>query len=223
MSELISEAFRLVNFPFTVLLGVMIGYWLLVAFGALDSDFGSDVGGNHDLDMEHHIEGHHAGHHEGGSWWTSSLKFINLGDVPFLVVMTFLTLSMWTFSLISNRYWNPDGSALLAMAFLFVNLAVSVVVTRYITMPLKPIFRALNKQVSKPIVLVGKHCKITTTEATGAFGQAEITTDGSALLINVRVLNDEVLQRGDVAVIVREDADARIFFVTANPLPKTNQ
>lgn len=221
MNELLHESFRLVNFPFTVLLGVMIGYWLLVAFGALDSDFGSDVGGNHDLDVEHHIEGHHAGHHDTGNWWASSLKFINLGDVPVLVVMTFLILSMWTFSLISNRYWT-GGSSLFAVAFLFVNLAVSAVVTRYVTMPLKPIFRALNKQVSKPIVLVGKHCKITTTEATGEFGQAEITADGSALLINVRVLNDEVLQRGDVAVIVREDADSRIFFVTANPIPKTD-
>ena len=39
MSELISQAFRLVNLPFTLLLILVVIYWLLVAVGA--------VGGEH--------------------------------------------------------------------------------------------------------------------------------------------------------------------------------
>jgi hypothetical protein len=70
--------------------------------------------------------------------------------------------------------------------------------------------------------IIGKHCRITTSEANGTFGQAEITTGGAPLLINVRLLNHELLKRGDIAVIVREDKEKRIFYITPNPLPQTD-
>lgn len=230
MTELISESFRLVNFPFTVLLLIVVLYWLLVMFGLVSGDHGVDAHGevdldaeiDADLDAEHHVEGHHHAHHDGGSLWNSTLKFVNLGEVPVMVVVSALVVASWSFSMIANYYWT-GGSALLATAFLAVNLVVSAVVTRYVTMPLKPLFRAMNKQYDKPVDVVGSHCKIVTTEATGEFGQGEVTTGGAPLLINVRVLNNETLRRGDLAVIVREDQENRIFYVTANPLPTTEQ
>lgn len=237
MSELISEAFRLVNFPFTVLIILVTLYWLLVMFGMVSGDHGvdaagevghdldsgldTDVDGDADLDAEHHVEGHHHGHHDGGSLWTSALKFVNLGEVPVMVVLSVLVLSSWTFSMVANHYWT-GGSSLLALVFLGVNFVVTIVVTRYVTMPLKPLFRAINKQYDKPVEIVGMHCKILTSEANAEFGQGEIATDGAPLLINVRVLNNETLRRGDLAVIVREDKENRIFYITANPLPTTN-
>ena len=232
MNELLHEAFRLINLPFTVLLILVVGYWLLVALGAIggpspeaDLDVGGHAHIDHDVDvdtMHHHVEGHHSAHGEAeASWWGNALRFVNLGDVPAMVVLSVLILSMWAFGIVANAYWT-GGSALLAGVFLIVNFFVSAVVTRYVTLPLKPLFRILNKQYDEPVKIVGQHCKIVTSEATPEFGQAEIATGGSPLLIHVRTLNDAILQRGDVAVVVREDADRRIFFVTANPLPTTH-
>ena len=224
MNELLDESFRLVNFPFTVLIIIVMIYWLLVMFGAVGGEHGSEV--DHDLetdfDAEHHVEGHHHGHHEGGSLWGSALKFVNLGEVPVMIVLSVLVLSAWTFSMVANHYWT-GGSSLLALAFLVVNFVVTIFITRYVTMPLKPLFRAINKQYDKPVEIIGTHCKILTTEANGEFGQGEIATEGAPLLINVRVLNNETLHRGDLAVIVREDKENRIFYITANPLPNTDQ
>jgi hypothetical protein len=124
--------------------------------------------------------------------------------------------------MVTNHYFT-GGSALLAAVFLVANFVVTIFVTRYTTMPLKPLFRAINKQYDKPVDIIGAHCKIVTTEATGEFGQGEVTTGGAPLLINVRVLNNETLKRGDLAVVVREDKENRIFYVTANPLPTTEQ
>lgn len=230
MSELLHEAFRLVNFPFTVMVLVVVLYWLLVMFGLVSGDHGVDAHGevgldaevDAELDAEHHVEGHHNAHHDGGSLWSSALKFVNLGEVPVMVVISILVVASWSFSMIANHYWT-GGSALMAALFLAVNLVVSAVVTRYVTMPLKPVFRAINKQYDKPVDVVGSHCRIVTTEATAEFGQGEVTTGGAPLLINVRVLNSETLKRGDLAVIVREDKENRIFYVTANPLPTTIQ
>jgi hypothetical protein len=146
------------------------------------------------------------------------LKFVNLGEVPVMVVLSVLILSMWTFGIVANFYWT-DGNNLLALAFFAANVVVSVVITRYVTLPLKPLFRVLSKQYDEPVKIVGQHCRVVTSEATPEFGQAEITTSGVPLLIHVRTLNDATLHKGDVAVVVREDAERRIFFITANPLP----
>lgn len=234
MTELFTEAFRLVNLPFTILLILVVLYWLLVAVGALgpggDGDVDAHVEAGHDVDadhdgdfdgLHHQVDGHGHGHgHHEGSWWGNTLKFVNLGDVPAMVVLSVLILSMWSFGIIANRYWT-GGSSLLAAGFLGINLVVSVIVTRYATLPLKPLFRMLHKQYDEPVKIVGQHCRIVTSEATPDFGQAEIATTGAPILIHVRTLNDAVLRRGDVAVVVREDADRRIFFITANPVPIT--
>lgn len=233
MMELISEAFRLVNLPFTVLLILVVLYWLLVAIGALggpapdaDLEVHADAHIDHEVDidtMHHHVEGHHSGHgqSDGGNFWGNTLKFVNLGDVPVMVVLSVLILSMWSFGIVANRYWT-GGSYVLAAGFLALNLVVSVVVTRYVTLPLKPLFRILNKQYDEKVEILGKHCRIVTSEATPDFGQAEIATDGVPLLIHVRTMNDAILRRGDIAVVVREDSDRRIFFITANPAPITH-
>lgn len=221
MLELLSESLRLVNLPFTILLGLVIIYWLLVAIGALGGehgDMGGQAGGDADFDAHHQAEGNHQAHHESGSF-SAVLKFVNLGDVPAMVVLTFLILSLWVFSVLANYYVTGD-SVLLKAAALVVNLAVALVVTRYATMPLKPLFRALNRNYDDAVKIVGQHCRVTTSEANGSYGQAEIATAGAPITINVRTLNDAILHRGDLAVIVREDEEKRVFYITANPLPE---
>jgi Inner membrane protein YqiJ, N-terminal len=225
MSELLYESFRLVNLPFTILLILVVVYWLLVAIGALsgpspDADLDLDAHADVDLDAHHQVEGHHSGHghHDGSSTWGNVLKFVNLGDVPVMVVLSILILSLWSFGVVANRYFT-GGSYLLAAVFLVANFGISAVVTRYVTLPLKPVFRLLNKQYDEPVKIIGQHCRVITTEATPDFGQAEITTNGAPILINVRTLNDAMLAKGDLAVVVREDTERRIFFITPNPLP----
>ena len=234
MNELLHEAFRLINFPFTLLLILVVGYWSLVALGALggpspdaDLDVGGDAHIDHDLDvdtMHHHVEGHHSAHGEGdgGSWWHGALKFVNMGEVPAMVVLSVLILSLWTFNIVANAFWT-GGSNTLAAVFLAANFVASAFVTRYVTLPLKPLFRLLNKQYDESVKIVGKACRITTSEATPDFGQAEITTYGAPIVINVRTLNDAVLARGELAVVVREDEERRIFFITGNPLPRATE
>jgi hypothetical protein len=232
MNELISESFRLINLPFTLLLILVVVYWLLVAVGALagpsadaDFDVGSHAHIDHDVDldtMHHNVEGHHSAHgsHDTASWWTGALKFLNLGEVPAMVVFSVLILSMWVFNVLANAYWT-GGSALLMGIALGVNLVVSAVVTRYVTLPFKPLFRMLSRDHDEKVTIIGQPCRILTSEATPTFGQAEVNTSGAPILINVRTLGDAIIPKGQLAVVVREDADSRIFFIAPNPLPNT--
>jgi hypothetical protein len=262
MQEVLTESISAVNLPFTLLLGVVILYWGMVALGFVDvhlfgdgdvdlhTDFHHDIhhdahmdvnGEAHmdvhgDAHMETDVAGHpfvpgdphpyigDKAHHlskeagaEGGGFWWGALAFLNVGHVPLTMVASVLALCLWTCSMMANHYFT-GGSELLALAALVPNFLVSIVATRYITMPFRPLFRVLMRERDEQVQIIGQRCTILTSEATPEFGQAEIRTDGAPLLLNVRTLNDARCVRGETAVVVRHDSERGIHFIT--PLPK---
>ena len=251
MQEVLTESIQWVNLPFTVLLGIVILYWCMVALGVLDihlfgdadvdlhtdvhSDLHMDVDGDIDADMDGHpfvpgdpphLTGDKAGGiskeltgDQSGSFWINALSFLNIGQVPVMLVLSVLVLCLWLGSMIVNHYVT-GGTALLALAALVPNFVVSIIATRYITMPFRPLFRVLTRERDEKIQIVGQRCIVTTSEATPEFGQAEIKTEGAPLLLNVRTINDAYFVRGETAVVVRHDSERGIHFIA--PLPKTH-
>lgn len=213
MSEVFAQAFRMVNLPFSVLLGFIVLYWLLVALGALDVHLFSEIETDAHADL-HHEANHELDHDIDG--FTKVLHFVGIGDVPVMVIVSVLGLSMWLCSMLSNFYLT-GGSQLYAFALLIPNFLVSVVVTRYVTLPLRPLFRMINQDRGAGEEVLGSVCHITTSEATPTFGQAEITRSGAPVLINVRTLDDAVLVKGARAAVVRGDSEKGVFYIT--PLP----
>ena len=258
MQEILSESIRLVNLPFTVLLGGLVCYWLLVAIGLLHFDSGADadlqvggegdlaVGGEGDLavggetDLAVGADAHldavtdaavdagadaaaggqgtdtgdhsHAGSAHGPGLLSSVMKFVHLGDVPAMIVVSVQALCMWLFSMIANHYWN-DHSLTRAAVFLLPNLLVSAIITRYVTWPLARFFRALNREYAEHQSLIGRTCRITTSEVTDRFGQAEMPTRGAPLVLQVRTSAAEPLRRGDTALVIRHDKDSHTYHV----------
>jgi hypothetical protein len=186
-------------------------YWLLVAIGALEAQHGleTDTDADGDLDLDGHL----------GSWLSGVVHFINLGEVPIMVMLSVLALCLWTGSLIANFYFT-DHQALLALACLVPNFLLSVLATRYLTLPLKQLFRMVRRAEGDEAPLVGRPCRITTSSANPSFGQAEVETGGAPLLIDVRTLDGVTLPRGTNAVIFRADVEQRIYYVVEVPDPQ---
>ena len=209
----------MVNLPFTVLLGLIVLYWLLVALGALDVHLFSD------FESEAHAEIHHDAHHEIdhdlGSL-TKILHFVGVGDVPVMVIVSVLGLSMWLGSMLAN-YYLTDGSQLYALALLVPNFLISAVVTRFVTLPMRPLFRSLSKERGAGEEVLGRVCRIVTSQATATFGQAEITRSGAPVLINVRTLDDAVLVKGARAAVVRSDSEKGVYYITPMPSLESSQ
>ena len=221
MLELFHEALRPVNLPFTILLGLVTGYWLLVVVGFLDFDVNGgeiEVSPDGAGDLTQATEG------LSGSL-KSAMQFLNFGDVPGTIVGSILVLSLWTFSMVGNFYF-ADGSTLRVVLILGVNLVAAVLVTKVCTTPLKKFFKALNKEYEEHLPVVGRTCVITTSEVTDSFGQAQIDTSGAPLLINVRTFGDTVLVKGETALIIKEDKENNLFTVakltTTTPQQETS-
>lgn len=254
MLEVITEAISGPTLPFTILLGLVLLYWILVGLGLfhVDSD-GADGGGISDLahaqdhggvgDVAHaggdgalhgasdgHADSSHHDHspnasldnsHTGG-FFKPFLNFLNIGDVPVTVVLSFLALFLWVCSMILNHYLNPNGNDLRALILLVPNFVASLVATSLVTRPFKKLYRTLNRDFDEHKPVLGRLCTISTSEATETFGQAVVERDGAPLVINVRTFGDLVLKKGDQALIIKEDPTTQIFTV-AKLTPQTPQ
>ena len=102
MQELYQHAFSPVNLPFTVPLLVCLIYWLLMILGLFDLDsFNPNFDVSHDAHIDGHVDAHadghidanhHSGAHAQGGMFHAIFDFLNVLDVPLMIVMSILTL-----------------------------------------------------------------------------------------------------------------------------------
>lgn len=231
MWQVLTESIQLANLPFTALLGAVVVYWLMVAVGFLSFESAADahadvsvdghMGDGHLGDAQDAAGGHGHGaadgdvggadHHHVG-FLSHVAHFLNIGEVPVMIVVSVLSLWLWLFSMIANHYFN-QGSFVRAAVLVVPNVALSLVLTRALTWPLKKFFVALNRDYDGHKPLLGRTCTMMTGEVTRDFGQAQIKTGGAPLLIHVRTTDGELLRKGETGLVVREDKRNNIYYV----------
>jgi hypothetical protein len=213
MVEFLTAAFAPVNVLFTVLLLVLGLYWVLVILGVLEIDlFQIDLSGGEldvdvgaDVDASTAVGGGQVGGVEPGIFH-SVLHFFYIGEVPTMLLVSVMVLSLWAFSMLGNHWLNPEGSGAMAVAIFFGNLAVSTVVLKFVALPLRSVYFILNKDYNAPGDVVGKVCRVVTTRVTmEKMGQAEVATKGAPILLNVLAREGHVFKRGEEALVVERD------------------
>ncbi|MEM0896387.1 MAG: hypothetical protein AAGJ79_05825 [Verrucomicrobiota bacterium] len=227
MTEIFEEAIRAYNLPLTVLLGIVLAYWVFVAIGVasadafdvdldMDMEGGVDLDADLDLDVDADIDADTGDvsevHH--GNVLHAILRFVNAADVPLMVILSILSVSLWSIAVTANHYLNPSHSVLIATGLFVANFIVSIFVTRAITAPLRPLMRALKKGADDHEPVVGAVGVVKTSEVTQRHGQVEIDRDGTVLLVNARVAPDAPdIGKGVSVLIVDEDKENLIYTV----------
>ncbi|MEZ5041749.1 MAG: DUF1449 family protein [Saprospiraceae bacterium] len=202
MQELLQAAFSLNNIVFTVLLGMVLLYWLSVFLGLLDmGSFDVDLEVDADLDVDADIAGGNL---------AGVLHFFNFGKLPFMIVMSFLILSMWVISILLNHYFGY-GSLGFALLMFFPNLAASLLITKVVTSPFVPVFESLDG-TEDPIDYIGQVCTLTLSAAPNDLGQAELLVNGSNLLVNV-MADNQLINKGEKALIIQENKEKSYFII----------
>ena len=146
--------------------------------------------------------------------------FLNVMDVPLMIVMSVLTFCGWAFSLTVNYYFNPDHAWGWALILLVPNFLLSVIITHIMTLPLKKLFKSLNKDVNIDVDFVGMVATVDTGEVSSTFGQATVKINGAPMTINVRSQSKNDFTRGDKVLVVEEDKEERLFNVVKYEEPK---
>jgi hypothetical protein len=206
MIEIFHESIRWANLPYTILLGLILFYWLLVILGALDIDladfdFLSDV----DTDLDGAVPT------ETG-WLAGVLQFLNLGQVPTMIVASFMAISLWSGSILLNHYWSIPSSLVL-IALSIPNLLIAGVVTHFCARPFRRLFQELNREGEETLPITGRYGKIITSEVNDHFGQVEIETEGAPLVISARAPEGKSYAKGESVVVVNEISSESSFLV----------
>ncbi len=206
MAELMTLALLPVNLVFTLLLLMVILYWIIVILGVLDVDlFQIDVS---DFDADVDVNG------AGASLSGSVLHFFHVGEVPVMVLFSLLVLSLWAGSVLGNYYYNPESLPSRAFGILVVNVVVALVVVKALGAPLKPFYAMFNRDYNAPKPVMGSLCRITTTQVTPTdMGQAEVRTKGAPILLNVLSQQDHRFAKGDEAVVVGKNKESGIHYI----------
>ncbi len=200
------------NLPITILLGLVVVFWIfqLVGGPGLDSADGDAGVGDSSADI-------------GGSS-SSIMRVINAGAVPLTIVLSVLVLALWIASVLLNFYFNPEQSRLRSVAFFFAAFGLAVVATKIITLPLVPLMRRLKASEDTPPVL-GETGIVRSIELDSRYGQVEVQrADGAPAILNSRLAPDAApVPRGTPVVVVSMDETSGVYLVRAlTPLPSVD-
>ena len=218
----------LTSFPavvYTVLLGVVLVYWLLAIIGLVDFeagadvDIGADAADAGDAGDAGDIGDAGDGGPEGLSGLAAWLVAFGLNGVPFSIVVSLLALVGWFLTGMASLTllplvpdalrWAAGASVLLAAA------ALSIVIAAQLVRPMRGLF-VTHRAISNA-ALVGQVCKVLTGVVDERQGRAEVAQRGAGINIRVWAPAPNSLRRGDAALITEYDSARQRYRIDALP------
>lgn len=222
MHEFLVESLSFPTAVFTVLLGIMAGYWLLVILGALGIDMldadhgdGGHAGHGHG-DVGHGDAGHSLGdghfHADPGIFGTL-LGTLKLNAVPTTIVVSLIVFWGWLFAhVVGHNFQFFHANWFMELALLLAAFFAGVLVTALAVRPIAPLFR--TNPAARRSALVGKVVMIDTSRVDQQFGTARAEDGGAGLIVEVRCDPGNRLGRGDRALVVSYDDAREVYEVT---------
>lgn len=219
MDSIIAASLVFPTVLYSLLLSVVLVYWVFVLLGALDMDvFDFDVDGDvgvdldADVDVDVDVDADADVDADGHATFADWLARLDLTEIPLTVSISLFTLLSWFLCVVSIQLIGALATTLIAGTSLAIGAAaVALFATSRFAVLLKPMFR--THPAPRHRSLIGQTCVITTLSVSERHGQAEVSDGGAGLLIQVRGLESDRLAKGDEALIYDYDAENEIFSV----------
>ena len=144
---------------------------------------------------------------------SSFFQFLHMGEMPFMIVVTILSVLLWAGSMLLNYFFNPDAilvKALVIFAPLFVG---AVIVTHFAALPFKRMYQLMEKDYDSHQPIVGQVGKVVTSEVTSEFGQVQVIRNGAPVTINARTSDGVVLTKGEEALVTENNKEENKTFL----------
>jgi len=196
---------------YTVLIGVLLVFWLFAILGALDIDilsFDSDLDMDVDIDADVEIPG-----------FLGLMHTLGLTGVPFTIVLTVLVFLAWVMTyFISATLLVLVPTTLLKVlvgtGVIVGTFMLAVPVTAKIVSPLRKL--AMENRAKSNKDFLGGKCKVTSQTVDDSFGQGKIQTKGASLVVMIRADTPNEMKKGDVVRPISYDEANNTYFVVTN-------
>lgn len=202
------------SFPtviFSLLMLMVVLYWLIAATGLIELDILDGVFGIG-------AEGADAGMGDGGglSGVTGPLMRVGLGGVPLTVVFTALIFFSWFLTYFAEYLvlrhlpgnWMHTALGLATMAGALI---ASVFLSSIALRPLRRFFAQLKPPSARP--LLGQIAIVRSPTVTQAMGMASVEDGGAGLILQVRDDTPGRFNRGDRVVLIEYFAESNAYRV----------
>jgi len=192
---------------YTILIGLLLIFWLFAIIGALDIDiisFDADI----DFDGDIEIPG-----------FVGLLHTLGFTGVPFTIVLTVLIFIAWVVTYIASIYLLPIvPTAILKFAVgsgvLIGSFILAVPITTKIISPLRKL--AIQHSAKSNKDYLGGVCTVTSLTVDESYGQGKIKTIGTSLIVRIRALPSENIKKGDIVRPISYDEKDNSYQVITN-------
>ena len=199
MPELFNYAMTGGNIIPTVLLLLVVLYWIVVIIGVLDLDF-LDV----DLDVE-------VGDAAGPFY--AILAFLKVGQLPFMFVFSIIILNFWIIAMFMYYLPITPGGGVNTL-LLLPAIILSTFLTKLEFLPFKGMFKRSSMQETTENDILRQLCTLRCDTDKDRLGQAEVKRDGASVVINVKPeFQEESFHKDEVACVFRKDMDKNIYYI----------
>lgn len=200
------------NAIMTVLAGISALYWV---FTFLAGDFlGSlDLGADFDTDVDAGLDVDGA---EGGvelSGFQKVMQYINIGKVPFMVVLSVFKFIAWIGTLLTSVAFNTSAWGWRSALLLIPVFIIAFFITRWATKPLVKIYHHMGYNGEEAHDLLGRAARMRSTIAGSKIGSAELSIRTDLIRVNVRSKDGSTISYGQEVIIVDEDKSSNIYIV----------
>ncbi|MES3019977.1 MAG: ubiquinone biosynthesis protein [Pseudomonadota bacterium] len=203
----------------TVLLGVLLVYWLLSIIGLVDLGDALHGDGYHsDVGDVAHVDGHQ---HDGDFHSLAGyMVALGLGGVPLSIAATVLVFFTWLATALAHQYLivnlpTEPVRLVAGIATLLFAMALSIPLSARVIKPMRGLF--VKHSARNNASLVGMECKILTKSVDQGFGRAEVKDHGANFNIKVWARSPNDLTRNSSAIILDYDEATQQYEVQAAP------
>lgn len=183
-----------------------------LVLGGLDfGDADVDADGDFDVDADTGVV---ADSGTSSNSFVDVLGFLNVGRVPFMIVVMTLFTTWGSTGLMANELLKVENTPSMFWISCMIALVCGVLGTRYLSLTLSKVFPE-SDPATKDLHLLGLQGRVISGQITETFGTARVQApDGHTLTVRCRVKQDESNPvKGDTVILVNYDSDKRIFDV----------
>lgn len=193
----------------TVIVAILTVFWLITLLGGMDMD-AIDIGGDVDIDADVDMDADVA----SPGALAEFLSFLNIGRVPFMLVVTVFMLLIWIGTLTITGIINIGFLGSLSALILIPLAIVSIFLTKLVTTPMAKFFDKIGYRGEEEIDFLGRSGKMTSTIVGEKVGTAEFVVDKNPIRLNVKSIDGEELKYGDYIIIADETPDRKVYLVS---------
>ena len=216
------------NAVMTVIMAVLVVYWLFVlllgvGFEDLDLGFDFDVDApdasaevsevDADADVDAADSDNEVVAEKSPGFFMKFLNFLNVGRVPFMLILSTFKLISWIGTLITTSLINVTTWGLSSIFILIPIMIIAIFFTKFATNPMVKFFKEIGYKGEEEIDFLGLSGKMLSNIKDEKIGTAEFLIEKNPIKLSVKSIDGAEIKYGDYVVVMDESDDKKYYMV----------